>query len=74
MPGDGYSVREVIDTAAKVTDRPISVTVVPDAPAIAVLVASSERNSKNLVWRPSQKDLDNHRVRVALDVVTDDDD
>ena len=57
--GDGYSVREVIDTAATVTGRPIPVTVVPRRDGDpAVLVASSERISRELGWRPHHQDLE----------------
>ena len=52
--GDGYSVREVIDTAREVTDRPIraidSARRPGDAPR---LVASSEKIRRELGWKPA---------------------
>ncbi len=49
----GYSVREVIDTARRVTGKPIPVTVEPRRPGdSAVLVADASRVKKALGWRP----------------------
>jgi UDP-glucose 4-epimerase len=57
--GDGYSVREVIDAAATITARPIPVAVGPRRPGDpAVLVASSDRISRDLGWRPHHQRLD----------------
>ena len=57
--GNGYSVREVIDTAASITERPIGVAVGPRRDGDpAVLVASSARISKDLGWRPRHQQLD----------------
>ena len=57
--GDGYSVREVIDTAAAVTGCAIAVTVVPRREGDpAVLVASSERISRDLGWHPHHQKLE----------------
>jgi UDP-glucose 4-epimerase len=57
--GNGYSVREVIDAAARVTDRDIPVSIAPRrAGDPAVLVASSERISTELGWRPLSTQLD----------------
>jgi len=56
--GAGYSVREVIDTAATVTRRPISVAVGPRRPGDpAVLVASSARIHRELGWEPRYRQL-----------------
>ena len=57
--GDGYSVREVIDAAADITARPIPVAVGPRRVGDpAVLVASSDRISHDLGWRPRHQQLD----------------
>lgn len=51
--GDGYSVREVIETAREVTGREIRAEIGPRRPGDpAVLVASSERIKKELGWDP----------------------
>ena len=56
--GDGYSVREVIDTAAAVTGHRIPVAVVGRRLGDpAVLVASSERITRDLDWRPRHQQL-----------------
>lgn len=56
--GGGYSVKEVIETARRVTGRPIPVRVGPRRPGDpAVLVASSERIEHELGWRPAHQDL-----------------
>jgi len=56
--GSGYSVREVIETARRVTGHPIPAHESPrragDAPR---LVASSEKIRRELGWRPSYPDL-----------------
>jgi UDP-glucose 4-epimerase len=57
--GGGYTVREVIDAAAKVTGRRIPVAIAPRrAGDPAVLVASSERIRTQLGWSPRFEDLD----------------
>ena len=57
--GDGYSVREVIDAAAKITARRIPVAVAPRRPGDpAVLVASSDRIAADLGWRPRHQELE----------------
>lgn len=57
--GRGYSVREVIEVARRVTGRPIRVTVGPRRPGDApVLVASPERIMRELGWRPEHQDLE----------------
>ena len=51
--GAGYSVREVIEAARRVTGRPIAVKEGPRrAGDPAVLVASSEKISRTLGWKP----------------------
>jgi UDP-glucose 4-epimerase len=57
--GDGYTVKEVIDAARKVTGRDIPVNVGPRRPGDpAVLVASSDRITSELGWRPKDSSLD----------------
>jgi UDP-glucose 4-epimerase len=56
--GEGYSVREVIETAREVTGREINVRVGPRRPGDpAVLVASSEKIRRELGWQPAQQEL-----------------
>jgi UDP-glucose 4-epimerase len=63
--GKGYSVREVIDTAARVTERHIPVEMTARrAGDPAVLVASSERVHHDLRWYPRHQRLD-HIVASA---------
>lgn len=51
--GQGYSNREVIETARKVTNLPIKVSEASRRPGDpAILVASSERIKKELGWQP----------------------
>jgi UDP-glucose 4-epimerase len=57
--GDGFSVREVIDTAARVTGRPIPAQMGPRRPGDpATLVAASTRIRRQLGWRPRHPGLD----------------
>ena len=57
--GEGYSVREVIDTVAHVTGRRVPIRVTSRrAGDPAVLVASSERIRRDLHWKPQQQDLE----------------
>lgn len=57
--GDGYTVKEVIETARIVTGRDIPVIAGPRRPGDpAVLVASSERISRALGWRPQHSSLE----------------
>ncbi len=57
--GEGYSVKQVIDTARRVTGREINVKVGPRREGDpAVLIASSARIMKELGWRPQQQRLD----------------
>ncbi|MGP8252106.1 MAG: UDP-glucose 4-epimerase GalE [Terracidiphilus sp.] len=57
--GKGFSVREVIESARRVTGHPIPVEVNPRRPGDpAVLVASSEKAVSELGWRPRYSQLD----------------
>ncbi len=57
--GQGFTVREVIDSARRVTGRPIAVVEEPRRPGDpAVLVASSDKARRELDWRPKFADLD----------------
>lgn len=57
--GNGFSVREVIETARKVTGHPIPETAAPRRPGDpAVLVAAANRARERLGWRPSRTALD----------------
>jgi len=63
--GDSYTVREVIETARKVTAREIPVRVGPRRPGDpAVLIASSEKIKHELKWKPEYRDL-NEIIRSA---------
>jgi UDP-glucose 4-epimerase len=56
--GDGFTVREVIDTARRVTGRPIAVTIGPRRPGDPpTLVAASTRIRRALGWTPRHPDL-----------------
>ena len=56
--GDGYTVREVIETARQVTGRDIPVRVGKRRPGDpAVLIASSEKIKRELGWQPAMQDL-----------------
>lgn len=57
--GNGYSVREVIDTAREVTGQDIPAEVGPRRPGDpAALVASSEKIRNELGWTPRYPDLE----------------
>jgi UDP-glucose 4-epimerase len=57
--GAGFSVREVIESARRVTGHPIPVDVVPRrAGDPAVLIASSEKIGRELGWKPRHTSLD----------------
>ena len=57
--GDGYSVRDVIETARRVTGKEIPVRVGPRRPGDpAVLIASSDRIKRELGWSPEFQDLE----------------
>jgi UDP-glucose 4-epimerase len=56
--GDGYSVRDVIDTARRVTGKEIPVRMGPRrAGDPAVLIASSDKIKRELGWQPQFQDL-----------------
>lgn len=56
--GDGYSVREVIDTARRVTGKEIPVRIGPRRLGDpAVLIASSDKIKSELGWQPQFQDL-----------------
>jgi UDP-glucose 4-epimerase len=56
--GNGFSVREVIETARRVTGHPIPETIAPRRGGDpAVLVASAERARTRLGWKPARTDL-----------------
>jgi UDP-glucose 4-epimerase len=56
--GDGYSVRDVIDTARRVTGKDIPVRMGQRRPGDpAVLIASSDKIKKELGWQPQYQDL-----------------
>ncbi|NIA21782.1 MAG: UDP-glucose 4-epimerase GalE [Anaerolineaceae bacterium] len=57
--GNGYSVREVIRTAEKVVGKPIPHDETPRRPGDpATLVASSEKISRELLWKPQFPSLE----------------
>lgn len=57
--GKGFSVREVIESARRVTGHPIPAEVHPRRPGDpAVLVASSEKAIRELGWKPRYTQLD----------------
>lgn len=56
--GNGFSVKEVIDTARNVTGHPIPAEVAPRrAGDPAILIASSEKAISELGWKPKYADL-----------------
>jgi UDP-glucose 4-epimerase len=57
--GQGFTVRQVIESARRVTGREIRVVEEPRRPGDpAVLVASSEKAKRELGWQPRYTDLD----------------
>lgn len=63
--GKGFSVREVIESARRVTGHPIPAEICPRRPGDpAVLVASSEKAIAELGWKPRYVELD-EIVRTA---------
>jgi UDP-glucose 4-epimerase len=63
--GKGFSVRQVIESARRVTGHPIPAEVHPRRPGDpAVLVASSEKAIRELGWKPKYTELD-EIVRTA---------
>ena len=56
--GDGYSVRDVIETARRVTGKEIPVRMGPRRPGDpAVLIAGSDKIKSELGWQPQFQDL-----------------
>ncbi|ERA55188.1 UDP-glucose 4-epimerase, partial [Corynebacterium diphtheriae DSM 43988] len=56
--GEGYSVKQVIDTCREVTGHPIPAEVAPRrAGDPAVLIASSAKAQSELGWKPQRTDL-----------------
>ncbi|WP_225801437.1 UDP-glucose 4-epimerase GalE [Streptomyces sp. NK15101] len=56
--GNGFSVREVVETVRKVTGHPVPEITAPRRPGDpAVLVASAEAARERLGWTPSRPDL-----------------
>ena len=73
--GSGFSVREVIESARRVTGHPIPVEICPRRSGDpAVLVASSEKAIRELGWKPRYTKLDDivgtawtwHQKRYAI--------
>ena len=63
--GQGFSVREVIESARRITGHPIPAEIHPRRPGDpAVLVASSEKAIRELGWKPHYAQLDDI-VRTA---------
>jgi UDP-glucose 4-epimerase len=57
--GSGFSVREVIDVAGRVTGRKIPIVEAPRRPGdSAVLIASSEKIKRELGWQPRHSDIE----------------
>lgn len=57
--GQGYSNLEVIETARRITNKPIKVNEAPRRPGDpAILVASSDRIKRELGWKPKYPKLD----------------
>lgn len=57
--GQGFSVRQVIESARRITGHPVPEEMRPRRPGDpAVLVASSEKAMRELGWKPKYTDLD----------------
>ncbi len=57
--GQGFSVREIIESVRRVTGKPIAVVEEPRRPGDpAVLIASSAKITKELGWRPEYDSID----------------
>lgn len=56
--GDGYTVKEVIDVAKRVTGREVPVKMGPRRPGdSAVLIAGSDKIKRELGWQPERQEL-----------------
>jgi UDP-glucose 4-epimerase len=56
--GNGFSVKEVIETARDITGHPIPAEVGPPRPGDpAILIASSDKIRRELGWQPQYSDL-----------------
>lgn len=63
--GNGFSVRDVVESARRVTGHPIPAEVIPRRPGDpAVLIASSQKAMRELGWKPRYTELD-EIVRTA---------
>ncbi len=57
--GHGFSVKEVIDAARRVTGHPIPAEIEPRRPGdAAILIASSDKAMRELGWKPRYSQLD----------------
>ena len=57
--GQGFSVREIIESVRRVTGKPIAVVEEPRRPGDpAVLIASSEKIARELGWKPEHTSID----------------
>jgi len=64
--GHGYSVREVLDSVARVGGHPLNIVELPRREGdLAMLIACSDRLKRVLDWQPQYDDLD-FIVRTAL--------
>jgi UDP-glucose 4-epimerase len=64
--GHGYSVREVLDSVARVGGQPLNIVELPRREGdLAKLIACSDRLKQMLDWQPQYDDLD-FIVRTAL--------
>lgn len=63
--GNGFSVRDVVESARRVTRHPIPAEITPRRPGDpAVLIASSQKAMRELGWKPRYTELD-EIVRTA---------
>ncbi len=57
--GAGYSVKEVVESARKITGKPIDVKILPRRPGDpANVIADSHKAQSELKWKPGHPDLD----------------
>ncbi|MFW5637109.1 MAG: NAD-dependent epimerase/dehydratase family protein, partial [Thermodesulfobacteriota bacterium] len=57
--GEGYSVKAVIDTARRITGKPIPARIDPRRPGDPPsLIGSSQKAMRDLKWKPAYPDLD----------------